>query len=326
MPPETPDLLLTGIVLVASLGGLVWSADRVVASARELSVRLGVHPLVIGLTITSVGTSLPEIGTNVAAALSGARGIDASGIAVGNIVGSNLGQITLLLGIAGLVAGLHVPAYSLRRDGGAVLGALLAMFVVAVDGVVGRAEGVVLVTLYLGYLAYLVWDERRRRRPRPERRRPSRGRGATWTHAVVVAIGLAAVVLCSELLVGRAVAVGRGLGADETFLGILVGLGTSLPELTVSLRAIRRDDGALSLGNLLGSNVTDPLLSFGAGATIHAVSVSERTIRFDFPWWFLGTTAALLLLSNDRDLDRREAGVLLMIFGMFLYLRLGGGV
>lgn len=310
-------------ILLLSLGGLVWSADRAVTSARALSARLGVPPLVIGLTVTSIGTSLPEVGTNVAAALSGLRGLDASGIAVGNIVGSNLGQITLLLGLSGLAARLTLPTHSLRRDGAAVLGALGVMFLVSVDGVVRPPEGIALVALYAGYLAFVVRQEVARARAEDLPRAVRTG-GSTLGHTVIVLVGLAAVVGCADLLVGRAVYLGRTLGADEITLGLLVGLGSSLPELTVSLRALRSDDSGLSLGNLLGSNITDPLLSFGVGAAIHPVSVPHRVLAFDFPCWLVATATALLLLSNDRNLDRRESGVLLLLFGLYLYLRLGG--
>jgi len=310
----------TLLFIVAGLAGLVVASDRAVDAARELAEDLGVPTLIIGLTITSIGTSLPELATNIAAGFSTLSGTDASGIAVGNVVGSNLSQITLLLGLTGWIATLTIPKLALRRDGTMVAVALALMAVTCADGRVTRSEGGALVAAYgLYLLTVLIWERRRQAEdPSPRLRDASRLR----KNLVVIGVALLVVVLSAHLLTSRSVALARHLGWSETVIGLFVGIGTGLPELTVSLRAIRRHDGELSLGNLLGSNITDPLLSFGAGALVAPVAVARETLAFDLPSWAAATAIALLLLSNHQDLNRRESSVLLVVFLWVMVMRM----
>jgi len=309
-----------GSVILCLLGlvGLVVGSDVGVAAAQRVARRLGVPPLVIGLTLASVGTSLPEIATNVAAALSGAGGVDASGLAVGNIIGSNLSQITLLIGITALIAPIQVPTNALRRDGRAMFAAMLLMFLACLDGVVTAAEGWGLMAAYAGYVGWLLFSTRR---TAPEVDGPPRG-GDAFKDSLWALGGIALVAVSADVLVGAGVTLAEGWGVDPSLVGLFVGLGTGIPELVVAIRASMHGAGDLGLGNLLGSNITDPLLSFGIGATVHPVVVPDIALRFDFPWWMVSTVAALLLLRAHRDLDRREASVLLLLFGLFVYQRL----
>lgn len=311
----------TVLAVLAALAGLVLASDRAVDAARAIAEELGVPTLVVGLTITSIGTSLPEIATNIAAGFSTLGGVDASGIAVGNVVGSNLSQITLLLGLSGWIATLAIPKAALARDGAMVAIALALMWVCCADGRVTRSEGGALVAAYGVYLpTVFLWERKREDRVVA---RAERDGAALRRHLVVIGVSLVVVVLCANLLTDRGVTLARDLGLSETVIGLFVGFGTGLPELTVSLRAIGKHDGQLSLGNLLGSNITDPLLSFGAGALVAPVAVASETLRFDLPTWAAATAIALLLLWNHQDLNRKESSVLLVVFALVLYLRLG---
>jgi cation:H+ antiporter len=143
------------LLIVVGLVGLIFASRVAVDGARGLALRFGQSPMTVGLTIAAVGTSLPEMATNIAAALSAAPG-HGSGIAVGNIVGSCLSQITLLLGVTAMVGTLRMPWGDVRRDGAAALGALMIMAIVVADGVAARWEGGILVACYVGYLVH-VW-------------------------------------------------------------------------------------------------------------------------------------------------------------------------
>ena len=132
---------------------------------------------------------------------------------------------------------------------------------------------------------------------------------------------MALVVFSADTLVGQGVEIARETGLSDNVIGQLVGLGTGLPELMVSLRAVRKGETALSLGNLIGSNITDPLLSLGAGASFHALTVAPEVLRFDMPFWLFSTVAALIFMRDKRDLNRNEATVLVLMFGLFVYLR-----
>ena len=307
-------------VLFALLGlvGLVVGSDIGVAAAHRLARRLGVSPLIIGLTLASVGTSLPEIATNVAAAISGAGGVDASGLAVGNIIGSNLSQITLLIGITALISPLQVPRGALRRDGRAAVAAMVAMFIVCLDGRVAALEGWLLIGAYAAYVGWLLIGA-----PRvPVEEREPHVEGTSLKDTLHALGGIAVVAVSADVLVGAGVTLAEGWGVDPSLVGLFVGLGTGIPELVVALRASMQGVGELGLGNLLGSNITDPLLSFGLGAVVHPIAVPDIALRFDFPWWMVATIAALLLMRNQRQLDRREAVVLLLMFGLFSYQRI----
>ncbi len=303
------------LLLFAGLIGLAFGADLVVRGALATAARLRIPPLVAGLTITSVGTSLPEIATNVAVGLEVRAGLDVSGLAIGNVVGSCLSQITLLLGAAAMVATLSAPDRALKRDGAMLLVALCAMFLACADGVLSQWEGGLLIVAWLLYMLFLLMLDR-----------PTDGMEAPpssplWRDLAFLIGGMVVVVLSSELVVDKAVLLAQALGVSESLVGLLVGLGTGLPELSVSLKALREQAGQLSLGNLIGSNITDPLLSAGIGAAIAPLAVPEVALQVDFPFWFAATLIAVALLFNHQDLNRRESSVLLVLFGLFAYVR-----
>jgi cation:H+ antiporter len=308
------------LYILAGLVGLTWGSDYAVEAARGIAKKLRVSELTIGLTLTSIGTSLPEILTNIMSGLSTKAGLDASGIAVGNIIGSDLAQITLLLGITGFIATLAMPLRSLKRDGFMLLLALILMYATAADGHVSRAEGVILVLAYIVYLIYLLSQERvfEKHRGKVHGRREY-GIGADL---LKILVGLAVVIYSADVIVGNGVSLATRWGLAEAVVGLFIGLGTSMPELSVALRAISKKAGELSLGNLIGSNITDPLLSFGLGASVAGVTVSETVLRFDFAYWLAATVIALLLLYNHLNLNRKESSVLIIIYLLFMYTRL----
>ena len=302
-----------------------WWASATVAvdAARRIARQLGVSGLLIGLTVTSIGTSLPEIATNIAAALSVRGGVEASGIAVGNVIGSCLVQISLLLGVTALISPMAVPREAIRRDSPMLLVAMAAMFAACVDGVASRLDGLLLIGLYAAYLGWLFRQQARATsalspegpaEPPPPIRLP--------LELLKGAAGLAGLVLCAGVLVDSGVEMARGLGVSDGLIGIFVGVGTCLPELSVALRAAWKGAPDLSLGNLIGSNITDPLLSFGAGAAVHDLAIEPTAMRFDFPFWAALTVVAVLLMWERADLTRREGGALVVLFVLFAYLRL----
>ena len=307
--------------ITSGLLGLWFGSDFAVEAARRIAVKLKVSDLIIGLTITSIGTSLPEISTNILAGFSTLAEKDASGIAVGNIIGSDLAQITLLLGIVGFLATLTIPMRSLKRDGFMLFIALILMYITAIDGHVSRGEGVILVLAYIIYLIYLLNQERvlenKKTKSKSEKRDYKIG-----IDLIKTIVGLTVVVVSAYLIVENGVSMALQIGITESVIGIFVGLGTSIPELTVSLRAIKERAGELSLGNLIGSNITDPLLSFGLGASVAGVTISQSVLQFDFVYWMAATAIALFLIYNHMNLNRKESSVLIILYLLFIYLKL----
>ncbi|MCK4670327.1 MAG: sodium:calcium antiporter [Nanoarchaeota archaeon] len=306
--------LLLGVV---GLVLLLFSSSIVVRAAENIAKALRVTPFVIGLTITSIGTSLPEIFTNVAAGFNNLNGIESSGIAVGNIIGSGMSQITLVLGIVGLFVIFRATKRSLKRDGIMLLIGVTAFFLTAVDGFISRKEGLVLIAIYVAYFVYVLTQERV---IMPHGHVKATFWGILLDFIFIFA-GIALVIYASNIMVDNLVLVAEGWGIRAALIGILVGLGTSLPELAVSLMAVAKRSKALSLGNLIGSNICDPLLALGSGAVIAGFSVARPVLYFDFAFWILATVIVILLLWNNLNLTRKESAVLILIYAIFIYLQ-----
>lgn len=313
--------LLEAFWILIGAAGLWLGSDIAVDSARKIASKLGVSELIIGLTIASIGTSLPEIFTNVMSGIKIYQGIDASGIALGNIIGSDLAQVTLLLGIAGFIATLKLSKKSLKRDGMMMFIALFLMYLVSSDGYVTQWEGIALVLIYLLYLIYLVNQEKIVSRVRERNKEGSNPSNLIVDMGKCLG-GIIIVIYAANLVVTHGVILAHKLLITESLIGIFLCLGTSLPELSVAIRAISKKAGQLSLGNLIGSNITDPLLSFGLGASIAGVNVSPEVLGFDFIFWLFATAIALLLLFNHLDLNRKESSILILLYIMFLYFRI----
>ncbi|MFT5679256.1 MAG: cation:H+ antiporter [Myxococcota bacterium] len=305
--------MLSALLIVLGIAGVLLGSDVAISAAIRLARRIGVPPLLVGLTLTSIGTSLPEIATNVAAGMSSRAGIDASGLLVGNIIGSCLSQITLLLGIVGLAASMRRPDH-FRRDGAMMLVAAAAMFAVCADGVAKPIEAVVLLSLYAGYLFVLV-------RGTPMESPEENPEGSLFKELALAMGGLMVVVLCANLVVEQAIDLARLLELPEVVIGLILGLGTGIPELTVALQAARKGSTDLGLGNLIGSNITDPLLSFSAGVMLHEVTVPAAVLWFDFPVWLGASGLALWFIHSRSKLSRLESGLLIAVFLSYVTVR-----
>jgi cation:H+ antiporter len=320
--------LLGGLLLLA-LGG-----ELLVRGAVQIAERLGVSPLLIGLTLVGFGTSLPELVASVQASLAGAPGI-----AVGNIVGSNIANILLILGLAALVNPIAVGSAALARDGGlgvavAALFALLGLF-----WTLDRAVGVLLVA---GLVAYILFAYRQERAEPADHTAafdkaaafegahpsgvhhalasaPGAGPWAMAASAALFLLGLVLIVLGGKLLVQGAIGLARGFGVSEAVIGVtIVAVGTSLPELVTSLIAAFRRQSEVALGNVLGSNIYNVLGIGGVTALIAPTAVPAEIARYDA---FVMLLAAVLLLFIARSgwrIGRREGGLLLGGYAIYL--------
>jgi len=301
------------IFLIIGLIGLWFGSDIIVGAAQRIARKIGISELIIGLTITSIGTSLPEITNSIRSALNNLRGIESSGIIVGNIIGGNLVQITLLLGIVAIVAVLHTTKVSLMRDGSMVIIAASIMYLFSLDGVVSRLEGIILVSIYIAYLFYLLRVEKVVEKVKYRKENPV-------FDMLVVSVGLVIIIYGAKLVVENGVIIAQQFNLVESFIGIFIGIGTSLPELSVSIKAVMKHSHRLGLGNLLGSNITDPLFSFGIGAAISGFTIEKVALLFYFPFWIVATLIALLMLFNHMNLNKKEGTVLILLYALFIYL------
>ncbi len=293
-------MLLAGLVL------LVGGAELLVRGASRLAAAMGLSPLVIGLTVVAIGTSAPELATSIGAALSGSPGI-----ALGNVVGSNVANVLLILGATALVATLAVSRQLVRLDVPIMFGATLLVFALALDGAIGRAEGVLLLALALAYIGLLLWIARRNPAavPVPEADAVA---PVWWRDALYVVAGLALLVLGARWLVGSAVAIAQVLGVSEMVIGLtVVAVGTSLPELATSILATLRGQRDMAVGNIVGSCIFNLLLVLGASAALApgGIQVAPGVLRFDFPVMTAVALACLPIFFTGFQVRRWEGGL-----------------
>lgn len=298
--------------LLYVLGGLVLlaiGAEGLVRGSSSIALRLGVTPLVIGLTIVAVGTGSPEMIVSLQAALGGN-----SDLALGNIVGSNICNVALILGVAALARPLHVRSALLLREVPVMIVVTLALAAMLADGVIGHIDGAILV---IGALSYTVWAYRSARRDRDadvaaeyaEHLQPAMP--STLRSVLFVGGGLVALLVGASVLVAGAIVVAQGFGLSQAVIGLtVIAIGTSLPELPTSVVAARRNDADVAFGNVLGSNILNILLVLGTVAVIQPISgAGLRTLDLGV----LIATAVLVypLMWRGRILNRWEGALLL---------------
>ncbi|MBT8338323.1 MAG: sodium:calcium antiporter [Gemmatimonadetes bacterium] len=311
------SLLLLLLGLVGLWRGTLWA----VRGAVELSERYGISQGFVGLAILAIGTDLPELVVAVSASIEQIRGTEASGMIVGSALGSVVAQGTLVLGVAGLFGYLPVARRMVKRDGTTLLLGVVLAAAVAADGLITRGEGLVLFLVYGVYFVAL-WQAEWSGEAAEEDTLAA----APFSASRSIVLGVAVVLVSAHFVVTGGVELAESLGVSQTLLAvILVGLGTSLPELALSIRAATERRAALSVGNVIGSNIFDLLVPIGVGAMLHPLLVERTTVSFDLPALAVATVLLLVLLLRRRGLQRWEAVVLLGFYLAYAGIRVGLG-
>lgn len=293
--------------LLLGLGVLSVGADRLVAGASALALRIGVSPLWVGLTVVAFGTSAPELVVSSMAAVNGQ-----GGIALGNVLGSNICNIGLILGLSALLRPMRVELALLRRDIPLLLLVSLVAGLVLSDLAFGRLEG----TLFL--LALAIWLVLSGRASQSDGEAHGPRPVAWWLAALWVAVGLGALVVGARVFVEGAVDLARGFGVSETVIGLtIVAVGTSMPELATSVVAAVKGHGDIAIGNVVGSNLFNLLGILGVSSLLAPMS-DPGLSRIDL-LVMLGFAALLLPLSRTAaTLSRREGAVLLALYAGYV--------
>ncbi|MCB9947986.1 MAG: calcium/sodium antiporter [Rhodospirillaceae bacterium] len=316
------------MLALSLFGGLVMLAvggDILVRGAVAVARRIGVSPLVIGLTLVGFGTSMPELVTSINAALAGS-----DGVAIGNVVGSNIANILLILGVAAIIAPIACNPVAFRRDGWVLaLSAALAAAVMMV-GSVGRVAGIALVASIAVYTGYTYLSERRSQMAAKQVHEQEAAIVAApawplWIWLGITGIGIALTILGARLLVDAAIELARQAGVSESVIGLtLVAVGTSLPELATSVTAAIRRQGDVAFGNVVGSNIFNVLGILGVAALVEPLAVPRDIIAFDL-WVMLAVTGlAIVMAITGWRITRREGGVLLAGYGGYLAVLAAG--
>ncbi|MFH1770338.1 MAG: calcium/sodium antiporter [archaeon] len=293
------------ILFILGLGALLWGSNLLVNSASYIAKRFSVSPIIIGITLLSIGTSIPEISTSVAAFIMGY-----GDIAFGNIVGSELVQITLILAIVALIRPLKGNRKEILFYGVAmVVAILLALFTIS-DGVIYRSEGVLLVVAYSIFLWYIFKSGRVEKEVMLEKDKQK------WYFLTLsIIIGIVIIVVGSKVMIDATINIAKFFNASEFIISVfLVGLGTSLPELVVSGVAAWKKKFDLSVGNLLGSNITDPTLSLGLGAIFVKSSAVSAFAGMSAIYLIFVCVIATVLFAWKKKITRPMAFVLLALY------------
>ena len=314
---------MTLVALAQTLGGFLFlfaSGELLLRGAVGLARIFGLSPLLIGLTVVAAATSMPELMVTVTAGLGGL-----TDVGVGNVIGSNIANILLILGAAAVIRPIPTHPRVVRRDAGAVLIATALFIGFGVTGPLGWVHGAVMIALLGFYLWFSYRNEvaavSRDQTPGAEADLADLG----WTPAGTglalgtVAAGAGGLVLGSDLLVEGAVTIARAAGISESVIGLtLIAFGTSLPELATAVIAARHGHTALALGNALGSNIFNILLVLGVLVLIAPVQLAAEVLRFDI-WVMAGATVALILvmLSGWR-ISRLEGGLFLALYAAYI--------
>jgi cation:H+ antiporter len=324
----------TTLTLVFALAVLICGADMLVRGAARLAAALGVSALVVGLTVVAFGTSAPEMAVSVASAVGGRPDL-----ALGNVVGSNIVNVLVILGLSALIVPLVVNQQLVRLDVPLMLVISVSTAALARDGRVSPIEGGL---LFAGAVAYTmlairlgcresaaVEAEYQELEEALAGGAPRRGFREMAVEGMRIVFGLLLLVLGARWLVDAAATVARALGVGELTIGLtVVALGTSLPELATSVVAAWRNERDIAVGNVVGSNIFNLLAVLGLSAVVSpaGVAVSPVALRVDLPVMIVVTAVCLPVVASGRRIDRWEGGLLLAGYGLYIaYLVLAAG-
>lgn len=341
-----PIMLVLGFLL------LIKGSDFLVEAASRIAKKLGVPEFVIGLTLVAVGTSVPELASSLAAAK---EGYDS--MIIGNLVGSNMANICLILGISSILATIKVDKSMLKRDGYIMIGAIVLFYLFALTGMIKWYMGVVFLVLYFAYVMFLIKNKDSHkehefsdfvsyffkleylitvhthavRRIRQNKRLKERVFGyhrkiytafqeGLVKDLLIMALSLVAIVFGAEYLVTGAMWLAGLLHISSGLIGLsIIAIGTSLPELSVSIIAAIKKYGDMSVGNIIGSNIANIFLIMGTTSIINPLSIDWQTLYFVGPFTILMSVVFVLLLQNHNHTIKKEHGILLLtIYLLFM--------
>ncbi len=302
-------LLIVGFVL------LVKGADFFVEGASGIAEKFGIPQLVIGLTIVAMGTSAPEAAVSITAALSGGEGVD---LTIGNVVGSNILNILIILGITAVIIPVAIQKSTLQIELPFMIGVTVLLVILGLnDNKISRVEGVIFWALFLVYMVYLLWMAKKGKAEAQE----EHGEKKIWLLLLFTVLGAVAIVFGSDLVVDSASEIAAFFGVSQRVIGLtIVAFGTSLPELVTSVTAAKRGKADIAIGNIVGSNVFNILFVVGTTALITPVAYASSFL-IDGILAIVAGVILLLGVLRKQEL-RRPVGIFMLIVyaGYFVYL------
>lgn len=297
------------LLIIGGLVALVAGGEALVRGAVAIATRFGVSPMIIGLTLVGFGTSMPELVTSIQAAFAGAPGI-----AIGNVVGSNIANILLIGGLAALLLPITVSQAGFGRNMAVLVGATVICIAAAISGHISLWFGVVLLIGLAGYLTLTVMQE-----PEAIAGDVPAISAPLPVAALMMLGGLAVTILGAKLLVTGAVSIAASLGMSEAVIGLtIVAVGTSLPELVTSVIAARKGQSDIAFGNIVGSNIFNILGILGVTAIVHPLVVPAQIAELDV-WIMLAATLVFILFARTGwRIGRREGAAMIIAYAAYV--------
>jgi cation:H+ antiporter len=316
---------MNGLIFIGGLALLIAGAEVLVKGAVRFAAGAGISPLVTGLTVVAFGTSSPELAVSIKSALDGE-----AGIAMGNIIGSNIFNILFILGIAALITPLTVSQKLIRFDVPLMIGASILVLILAMDGRISRIEGITLFTGLILYTGFLILESRGESSAVREEyagkygMAPASSFAALCVNLTLITCGLGMLVMGSKVLVDSAVAIAHLLDISELIIGLtIIAVGTSLPEVLTSIVASMHGERDIAVGNIVGSNLFNILCVLGISAAVApaGIAVADAVIRFDLLVMIAVACACFPIFFTHGEISRWEGGVFLGYYVVYtIYL------
>lgn len=320
--------MLNFLLFILALFLLWLGAETVTKAAIKIAKSLALSEGFIGLTIVAIGTSFPEIIISVTGAIQHLRGQDSSQIVIGNVIGSGMANLALILGILGIFKVIKLKRTQLLFDMLMLVMSTTIFYLVSQDGLINRQDGVLLILFYLMYLLFLNRQNLKRQNLLFKNRKKfkvKKIKKIKFFDLIQLIIGLVILAKASQMVLNNGVAIADILGVNEMLVGILlVGLGSSLPELMVSLNAMIKGSAVLSLNNLIGSNILNVFLSLGVSSVITTWDVNRQLVQFDIPYLLFTSIIAVLFLLSKSKFERNESILMLALYSIFIILKIFG--
>jgi cation:H+ antiporter len=311
-------MLLSIVILFIGLAVLILGGDFLVKGSSSIALRLKISPLVVGLTVVAFGTSVPELLISVKSALAGSPDL-----AMGNVIGSNICNLAMILGISAIISPIYVQKNSLTIDWPMTMGSSLLLYLLVREGFVDSYEGILFISILVIYVVFIV--RKSRRDMKVVRNLEQEFDLPKTQHTLLkdlsyILLGSAGLYFGAEWFVGSAQEFARQLGIEERVIGITVlAIGTSLPELITSTVASFKKETDLALGNLMGSNIFNILSILGITSIIKEIRVSDVILNTDIIWMLGVTLVVLPLMLTRRKVGRVDGLILLLIYIFYTY-------
>ena len=308
-------MFLDSLLFFAGLLLLYYGAEYLVSGSSRLALSFGIRPLIIGMTVVAFATSMPEMMVSLFAAFKGS-----ADIATGNIVGSNIANIGLILGIAALLTPIAVASRTLKREFPIMLGASVLLYVLLLDLSLGFFDGLLLFLLLIAFLCYCSKTARERDVDGAvEAETVTEEKKHRTRDAVYIIIGIIGLGVGAELMVQSAVSIARTFGISELVIGVsIVALGTSLPELAASMMSAWKGEMDISIGNVIGSNIFNIFFVLGICPMIHPLAIEPTLLIYQMPVMLAFSFGLVFLVYRNNGLKRFQGALLLVCYILFI--------